>query len=167
MSVDAVQLRSIWLLDDAVAIRLEGLVGGWVSGGEPPAVRNATICMIQSAPPLSGAVDVYAPVAVTPRSWTRSPSGSVIVRFVHPDPADFVYEVTMLAEKSRSEALVVVTASVLLVAPLPDRPEVTSIGFAGSIPEYSTMRMSAHVAAVLKVTITTFAPAAAAAMFAA
>ena len=42
-----------------------------------------------------------------------------------------------------------------------------ALAAAGSSPEYSTMRMSAHVAAVLKVTVTTFAPAAAAAMFAA
>ena len=121
--------------------------------------------MTQSAPPVSGAVEVYAPAAVTLRSWTRSPSGSVIVRLVHPDPAPRVYEVTMFAETSRSEALVVVTASVLLVELLPDRPEVTSTGFAGSIPAYSRMRTSAHVAAVLNVTVTVFAFAAAAAMF--
>ena len=33
MSVDAVQLRLIWLPLTAVAVRLLGAVGGWVSGG--------------------------------------------------------------------------------------------------------------------------------------
>jgi len=32
LSVDALQLRLIWLLDVGVTVRPEGLVGGWVSG---------------------------------------------------------------------------------------------------------------------------------------
>jgi hypothetical protein len=31
LSVEAVQLRLIWVLDAAVAVRLEGAVGAWVS----------------------------------------------------------------------------------------------------------------------------------------
>src|SRR2546427_7245709 len=48
-----------------------------------------------------------------------SPSGLVITRLVHPAPAPVVQVATMLAAKSKSDALVVPTAGVLLVAVLP------------------------------------------------
>ena len=44
-----------------------------------------------------------------------SPSGVVIARLVNPEPAALVNVATMLAANSRSLALVVVTADVLLV----------------------------------------------------
>jgi FlaG/FlaF family flagellin (archaellin) len=61
--------------------------------------------------------------------------------------------------------LVVVTATLLLVALLPVLAAVTSTGLLGSAPLYSSMRMSADVAALAKVTVTLFVPAAAVAIF--
>ena len=52
-----------------------------------------------------------------------------------------------------------------LVVPLPVAAATTSTGLVGSSPRYSRMRMSGYCAAVLKLTVTVFAPAAAAAMF--
>jgi hypothetical protein len=43
--------------------------------------------------------------------------------------------------------------------------DVASTGLIGSAPLYSSMRMSGAVAALAKVTVTTFVPAAADAMF--
>src|SRR5438067_2144580 len=94
-----------------------------------------------------------------------SPSGEVITRLVHPLPAPAVQVATMLAAKSRSEALVVAAAGVLLVAVLPVAEAVTSTGLTGSSPAYSRMRTSAKAAATVKETLTVLAPAAAAAMF--
>jgi hypothetical protein len=71
----------------------------------------------------------------------------------------------MLAPKSRSVALVVVTAPLLLVALLPEAAAVTSTGLVGSAPLYSRIRMSGNAAAAENVTVTLFAPAVAAAMF--
>jgi hypothetical protein len=65
----------------------------------------------------------------------------------------------------RSVAFVVVAATLLLVALLPEFVAVTSTGLLGSAPLYSSMRMSGFVAALAKVTVTVFAPAAADAMF--
>src|SRR5690349_7829562 len=94
-----------------------------------------------------------------------SPSGLVITRFVQPVPADVVQLPTMFAAKRRSEALVVATAGVLLVAVFPVAEATTSTGLTVSRPAYSRTRMSANVAAAVKETFTVFAPAAAAAMF--
>ena len=55
LSVDAVQLRLIWLPLTAVAVRFVGAVGGCVSPPPPTGVRNATICIIH-APDVTGAV---------------------------------------------------------------------------------------------------------------
>jgi hypothetical protein len=71
----------------------------------------------------------------------------------------------MLAPKSKSVALVVVTAPLLAVALLPEAAAVTSTGLFGSAPLYSRIRMSGYAAAVENVTVTLFAPAPAAAMF--
>ena len=76
-----------------------------------------------------------------------------------------VQVVTVLAATSKSDALVVAAAGVLLVALLPVAAAVTSTGLAGSSPEYSRMRTSAKTAAVVKETLTALAPAAAAPMF--
>jgi hypothetical protein len=70
-----------------------------------------------------------------------------------------------LALKSRSLALVVVTAPVLQLVLLPVVATVTSTGLLGSAPLYSSMRMSAEVAALANVTVTAFVPAAADRMF--
>src|SRR5258705_13514077 len=94
-----------------------------------------------------------------------SPSGLVITRFVQPVPGPVVQVATVLAAKSRSDALLVTTAGVLLVAVLPVAEAVTSTGLTESIPAYSRMRMSGKVAATVKGTLTVFAPAAAAAIF--
>src|SRR5437879_3069649 len=56
LSVDAVQLRLIWLPLTA-AVRFAGAVGGCVSK-TAEGVRNATICMIQLSEGLIGAVAV-------------------------------------------------------------------------------------------------------------
>src|SRR2546425_11029502 len=94
-----------------------------------------------------------------------SPSGAVITRLVHPEPASAVVVATTLAATSKSDALVVTAAGVLLVALLPVAEAVTSTGLAAAIPEYSRMRMSANSAATLKDRLTVLAPAAAAATF--
>jgi hypothetical protein len=70
-----------------------------------------------------------------------------------------------LAPKIRSVAFVVVAEPVLLVALLPEFAAVTSTGLLGSAPLYSSIRMSGDAAALVKVTVTLFAPAAADTMF--
>src|SRR2546427_280763 len=94
-----------------------------------------------------------------------SPSGVVITRLVHPEPAAVVVVATVLAATSNSDALLVRTAGVLLVAVLPVAEAVTSKGLAAASPEYSRMRMSTNAAGTLKETLTMLAPAGAAAMF--
>src|SRR2546425_12491259 len=94
-----------------------------------------------------------------------SPSGLVITRLVHPVPAPVVQVATVLAAKSKSDALVVTTAAVLLVAVLPVAEAVTSTGLTGLIPPYSRMRMSGDSAATVKETLTALAPGAAAGRF--
>ena len=61
----------------------------------------------------------------------------------------------------------VVSAPLLLVALVPDPATTASTGFVGSTPLYSRIRMSGQAAAVPKPTVTLFAPAPAATMFAA
>jgi hypothetical protein len=63
--------------------------------------------------------------------------------------------------------LVIVAELLSLVALLPEFAAVTSTGLTGSAPLYSSMRISGDVAALAKVTVTVFVPAAAGAMFAA
>jgi hypothetical protein len=70
-----------------------------------------------------------------------------------------------LAPKIRSVAFVVVAEPLLLVALLPEFAAVTSTGLLGSAPLYSSIRMSGYAAALAKVTVTVFAPAAAEEMF--
>ncbi len=65
-----------------------------------------------------------------------------------PVPGPLVMLVTIFAPKSRSFALVVVTAPLLLDVLLPVFAAVTSTGLLGSAPLYSRIRMSAYVAAV-------------------
>jgi hypothetical protein len=71
-----------------------------------------------------------------------SPSGLVMMREVNPEPGPVVSVNTMLAAKSKSLALVVVTAVVLLVALFPVLDEVISTGAVGLAPLYSSMRKS-------------------------
>ena len=78
----------------------------------------------------------------TTRSSATSPSGFVITRLVHPLPAPVVQVATVLAATSKSDAFVVATAGVVLVALFPVAEAVTSTGLIGSIPPYSRMRMS-------------------------
>ncbi len=87
------------------------------------------------------------------------------MRFVKPAPAPVVPVCTTLAPMSRSFALVVVTAPLLLVVPFPIAAAVTSSGLTVSRPLYSRTTMSGNLAATLKVTVTLLAPAAAAGMF--
>jgi|ERR1035438_3321060 hypothetical protein len=94
-----------------------------------------------------------------------SPSGVVISRPVKPLPAPVVLVWTRFAPKIRSVELVVVAEPLLLLALLPELAAVTSTGLLGSAPLYSIMRMSGFVAALAKVTVTLFVPAAADAMF--
>jgi hypothetical protein len=94
-----------------------------------------------------------------------SPSGLVITRRVKLVPAPVVRVCTVFAATSRSFAFVVVSALLLLDALLPSAPIDLSTGLTGSIPAYSAIRTSGKVAAALKVTVTLFEPAVAAAMF--
>src|SRR5260370_26408859 len=94
-----------------------------------------------------------------------SPSGLVITRLVHPLPGPVVEVATVLAAKSKSDALVVTTGGVLLVAVLPVAEAVTSTGLSGSIPPYPRIRMSRYSAATVKGTGAELAPAAAVTMF--
>jgi hypothetical protein len=70
-----------------------------------------------------------------------------------------------LAPNIRSVGLVVFAEPLLLVLLLPELAPVTSTGLLGSAPLYSSIRMSGAVAALAKVTVTVFVPAAADAMF--
>src|ERR1700722_17393751 len=94
-----------------------------------------------------------------------SPSGEVNILCVKPAPGPVVWFETISAPNSRSVGLVVVAEPLLAVALLPLAAAVTSTGLLGSAPLYSVMRMSGNAAAAEKVTVTVFAPAAAAAMF--
>ena len=82
-----------------------------------------------------------------------------------PLPGPLVVVATMFAPKIRSVGFVVVAEPLLLVVLLPVFAAVTSTGLFGSAPLYSRMRMSGYAAALEKVTVTVFAPAAAPAMF--
>jgi hypothetical protein len=93
-----------------------------------------------------------------------SPSGLVISRLVKLDPAPVVTVRTVLPPTNRSVALLVDAAPLLLVAFVPVAPTTTSSGLEGSSPLYSKIRTSGLPAATLKVTVTVFAFAAAAAM---
>jgi len=84
---------------------------------------------------------------------------------VYPLPGPVVVVWTRFAPISRSFALVVVTAPLVLTAVLPCAPTDTSSGLTVSRPLYSAMRMSGKAAAMPKVTVTVLAPAAAAEMF--
>src|SRR5262245_56805090 len=92
-------------------------------------------------------------------------SVGVMMRQVKPVPGPLVTVATMFAANRRSVALWVVMGPVALRVLVPIVAEVTSTGFVESIPLYSSIRMSGNAAAWLKVTVTVFAFAAAAAMF--
>src|SRR5215472_16618143 len=91
-----------------------------------------------------------------------SASGEVIIRLVKLGPAAVNPPVVVPAPKITSWAAVVVTDPLLGVVPVPTAECTTSIGYFGSRPLYSVARMSMNGAAALKVTVTVFAPAAAA-----
>src|SRR5258706_15063792 len=94
-----------------------------------------------------------------------SPSGLVMTRDVQPAPGPLVQVVTVLAAKSKSDALVVTAAGVLLAAALPVAEAVTSTGLTGSSPAYSRMRASANIAGTVNETLAGLAPAGAPPMF--
>jgi hypothetical protein len=71
-----------------------------------------------------------------------SPSGLVIRRDVNPEPEPGVPVDTMLAAKSKSLALLVVTAVVALVALFPVADDVMSTGEVRLAPLYSRIRIS-------------------------
>jgi hypothetical protein len=96
-----------------------------------------------------------------------SPSGVVIIRLVNPLSAPAVCVSTVFAPTSRSVELVVVSRPLLLTALLPMPPSAASSVETVFIPLYSKMRISGAVAGVTNETVTVFAPAAAALMFAA
>ena len=90
---------------------------------------------------------------------------AVIVRLVKPAPGPVVIVATTLPANSRSVALVVTTAAVVLAVPVPVPLAVPSTGAVGSAPAYSSIRTSGNDAAPLNVTVTVLLPAAALAMF--
>jgi hypothetical protein len=94
-----------------------------------------------------------------------SRSGEVIMRLVKFVPAAPKPPIVIPAPKISSRAAVVVTDPLLGDELLPDAEAVASSGFIGSRPLYSVARMSTYGVAVLKVTVTVLAPAAAALMF--
>ena len=70
-------------------------------------------------------------------------SGTVMTRFVKDAPGPVVWPSNnMFAPTSKSFALVVVTAPLLLVELFPCAAAVTSTGFVTSRPRYSAIRMS-------------------------
>src|SRR6184192_2805313 len=94
-----------------------------------------------------------------------SPSGMVMTRLVKPDPGPAVEVRTMFAPTRRSVGFAVTATPLLLVVLLPAAAAVLSTEFAGSIPQYSRMRMSGYCAAGENATVTRLAPALAAFMF--
>src|SRR5689334_6445029 len=92
-------------------------------------------------------------------------SGVVMIRLVKLVPGAVNPPVVVPAPKITSWAAVVVTDPLFGVVPVPIAEWLTSIGYVGSRPLYSVARMSMNGAAVLKVTVTVFAPAAAALIF--
>src|SRR5882672_298593 len=94
-----------------------------------------------------------------------SESGVVMTLLVKLAPGAFVQPVVKLAANSNSLAPVVVSGPLSLVALFPHAAEVASRGAIGSSPAYSRTRTSTYTAATLNLTVTEFAPAAAAAMF--
>ncbi len=107
---------------------------------------------------------VYAPLAVTMRSWAMSASGLVIKRVLNPVPGPVYVPVVIPAANTRPGA-VVVTEPLLAEVPVPDAEAPTSNGLLASNPLYSVARMSTYGVAVLNATVTVFAPAADALMF--
>ena len=91
----------------------------------------------------------------------------MITREVKPVPAAEVPVATSFPATSRAFGAVVVSAPLLLVALVPVPATTASTGFEGSTPLYSRMRMSGQSAEAPKPTVTLFAPAPAATMFAA
>jgi hypothetical protein len=89
----------------------------------------------------------------------------VSIRWVKLLPGPVATVCTRLDPRIRSVALVVVTEPLLLLALVPELARVTSTGLLGSAPLYSRTRISGYLAALVKVTVTLFAPAAAEAMF--
>ena len=103
-------------------------------------------------------------MAATTRSSTRSPirRGEEPLRVSGPHARKAPPNKS--APTRRSLALLVVTAPLLTLVPVPLAPTATSSGPLVLIPLYSTMRTSGYFTVVLKVTVTVLAPAAAAAM---
>ena len=159
LSVAALQVRLIWVIDAAVAVRFDGAVGACVSPLITAAL-NAASCMTHAPAPESGAAAVCEPTAVTTLSSKMSPSGVVMRRLVKPVPAPIVDVNTSFAPTIRSLALVVVTAPLLLLLLVPVAPMATSSGLVVSMPLYSAVRMSGKAAPPLKLTVIEFVPAA-------
>src|SRR5689334_10333797 len=96
-----------------------------------------------------------------------SPSGDVITRLVNDVPAPLVLVATRFAPTIRSFALVVVAAPLLGDVLEPFAAATTSTGLLVAIPLYSAIRTSGNGTPPAKATVTVFALAPAAAMFAA
>ena len=88
-----------------------------------------------------------------------------MTRLVNPVPAPAVAVATVFAAKIRSEACVVVTGAVLLIAVVPVPVETTSSGLTRSRPLYSSTRTSANTAGILNFTVTELLLELAAAIF--
>jgi hypothetical protein len=121
--------------------------------------------MTHAADPLSAAVALYVPVAVTNRSSAMSRSGVVMMRLVKFVPAPENPPAVMPAPKISALGTVVVTAPLLADALVPDADVPATSGATGSRPLYSVIRRSTNGVAVLNVTVTVFVPAAAALIF--
>jgi uncharacterized protein (UPF0333 family) len=117
--------------------------------------ENVAICITHGPDPVSVAVALLLPAAVTILSSAMSPFGVVMIRDVNPVPAAAVEVPTMFAPKISSFAPVVVAAPLLDVALLPLAPAVTS---SVVTPRYSNIRTSGNAAAWLNVTVTVLLP---------
>jgi hypothetical protein len=94
-----------------------------------------------------------------------SPSGVVMTRFVYPVPAAVNAVAVVPAPTNRSFVPVVAAEPLFAKAEEPDAEAEPSEGLAGSSPMYSKDRTSGNGTDLLNVTVTLFAPAAAALMF--
>jgi hypothetical protein len=124
-------------------------------GTGPLTAANVAICITHGPDPVSVAVALLLPVAVTTLSSAKSKSGVVMIRDVNPLPAAEFPVATVFAPNTSSFAFVVVADPLLADALFPLAPAVTS---SVVTPRYSKIRTSGYAAAWLNVTVTVSLP---------
>jgi hypothetical protein len=124
-------------------------------GAGPLTTENVAICITHGPAPVSVAVALLLPAAVTTLSSAMSPFGLVRIRVVYPLPAAPTSVDTVPAPKINSFALVVVAAPLFAAVLFPAAPAVTSNPVT---PWYSKILTSGNDAAWLNVTVTVLLP---------